>query len=264
MPARPSSSTRSAPAAKPDRLQVQSVARAFRLLQAFSGQPRPMSLSQLAAAAGMDKSAAQRLSHTLLQLGYLEQGERGLRPGRRLLERSADYLRWNPLVGQTVPVLVDLGREAQEAVDLSLFDDLTMLYVLRLQSRRTAYHAQLVGRRVPTFCTSTGHAVLARLPEARARDIVARSDRDRLTPKTVTDPAKILAAVAEARHLRYALAAEQFRLGEIAIAAAVTDADGAPVGAVRIAGSLSDWGVEDFARRFAPLVIEAADTISGA
>ena len=171
--------------------------------------------------------------------------------------------RWNPLVGQALPVLVDLGRETQEAVDLSLFDDLTMLYVLRLQSRRTAYHAQLVGRRVPTFCTSTGHAVLARLPEARARDIIARSDRRRLTPKTVVDPRTILAALAEVRQARYSLAVEQFRLGEIAIAAAVTDAAAAPVGAVRIAGSLSDWGAEDFARRFAPRVIEAADAISG-
>lgn len=262
MPARSSPAT-PAPPAKQDRLHVQSVARAFRLLEAFAGQPRPLSLAQLATAGGMDKSAAQRLSHTLLQLGYLEQTERGLQPGRKLLERSADYLRWNPLVGQAVPVLVDLGRETKEAVDLSLFDDLTMLYVLRLQSRRTAYHAQLVGRRVPTFCTSTGHAVLAHLPDARARDIIARSNRRRLTPKTVIDPAKILAMVAEARRLRYSLATEQFKLGEIAIAAAVTDAAGAPLGAVRIAGSLSDWVVEEFIRRFAPLVIDVADTVSG-
>ena len=36
-----------------------------------------------------------------------------------------------------------------------------------------------------------------------------------------------------------------------------------PIGAVHIAGSLSEWSVEDFRRRFAPLAIEAARAVSG-
>ena len=51
--------------AKPDRLFVESVARAFRVLEAFADTPEPMTLSQLAAAAGIDKSAAQRLPNGL-------------------------------------------------------------------------------------------------------------------------------------------------------------------------------------------------------
>ncbi len=265
MPLKASSPRRhaaSAPAG-PDRLHVQSVARAFALLEAFAASPRAMSLSQLAAASGMDKSGVQRLAHTMLQLGYLEQGESGLRPGPRLLERSADYLRWNPLVARALPVLVEFGRETQEGVDFSLFDDLTMLYVLRLQSRRTNYYAALVGGRVPTFCTSTGHAVLARLPDDAVLDILSRSDRRKITSKTVTEPDRILRLIRHTRAAGYSLAGEQIRAGEISLAAAVTDRQGRPVAAVRVAGSLGDWTPEEFERRFAAYATRAAEEIGG-
>ena len=77
--------------------RVESVARTLRLLEAFAASPRPLSLSQLAAAAKIDKSASQRLSNTLLQLGYLEKVAGGLVPGCKLLDRSYDYLRCNPI-----------------------------------------------------------------------------------------------------------------------------------------------------------------------
>ncbi len=46
-------------------------------------------------------------------------------------------------------------------------------------------------------------------------------------------------------------------LGEITVGAAVTNAAGRPIAAVHIAASTSDWTVEAFRERFAPLVIEA-------
>ncbi|CFP57874.1 transcriptional regulator [Bordetella pertussis] len=39
-------------------------------------------------------------------------------------------------------------------------------------------------------------------------------------------------------------------------------ADGRPVGAIHIAGSLSEWTPEAFTARFAPLAVEAATAIN--
>jgi DNA-binding IclR family transcriptional regulator len=52
-------------------------------------------------------------------------------------------------------------------------------------------------------------------------------------------------------------------IGELAVAAAVVDANGAPIGAVSLAGSLSEWTRDKFARRFGPMVVAAAQAISG-
>ena len=253
---------RAPPVDAEDRLYVQAVEKAFRVLEAFSTAPGPLSLSQIAAATGLDKSGVQRMGHTLARLGYLEQTPTGLRPAPRILERSFDYLRTDPLVRRALPILSELRRETAERVDLSRFDDLHMLYLVRMQSKRESFNAYLNGRRVPTFCTSGGRAVLARLPRAQALDVLRRSDRRPLTPRTTTSLDEADRAVARARTDGYALALEEVLLGEIAIAAAVTDETGQPIAAIHLAGSLGDWTPEAFTRRFAPLVVDAAHAAS--
>ncbi|MFC4166257.1 IclR family transcriptional regulator [Teichococcus aestuarii] len=255
-----------AQAGTPDpRLYVQAVERAMRVLEVFGHDPRPLSLAEIAAAVGIDKSGAQRLCHTLRHLGYLEAdpGGQGLRPGLRLMDRSFDFLRMHPLVERATPALMELRRATQERVDLSLPDDLSIVYAVRLQSKRETFFATLVGRRLPAFCSSGGRAMMAALPDAVVEDILARSDRRPLTPRTIIALPALRAKIAEARTDGYALACEEGLLGEIVLAAAVRDRQGRPVAAIHIAASLSEWEEADFRRRMAPLAMEAARALSG-
>lgn len=246
-----------------DRLFLQSVARALHVLEAFGRDAKPMSLSEIAASAQVTKSAAQRAAQTLLCLGYLERSpDGGLMPGRRLLDRAFDYLRSNPLIERATPILIELRKNCGERVDFSLFDDLTILYAIRLQSKRETFFATLAGRRIPTFCSSGGRAILARLDDAAVDDILRRSERRPLTPKTIVDLDRIWEKVREARHEGYAYAAEESLVGEIVLSAAVINDKQQPLAAVHVAGSLSEWTVHDFRKRFAPLAIEAARALS--
>ncbi len=247
-----------------ERLFLQSVARALDVLEAFARNPRPKSLGEIAAATGINKSAAQRIGQTLLARGYLERADSGgLTLGRRLLDRSFDYLRSNPLIERATPVLTDLRKLAGERVDLSLFDDTTTIYAIRLQSKRETFHATLPGRRISAFLSSGGRACMAHLPDEAVDDILARSDRRPLTPKSRIELPEIWEKVREARAEGYCFGVEEALLGEVVLAAAVLDGQRRPIGAVHIAGSLSEWSVEDFRRRFAPLAIEAARAVSG-
>ncbi len=246
---------------KRDPLFIEAVARAFRVLETFSASPNPASLRELAKAAGIDKSGAQRLAHTLVQLGYLETTRGGLLPGRRLLERSFDYLRSHKLIERATPVLVEVRRTAQERVDLSLFDDLTMLYAIRLQAKRETFFTNLVGRRIPTFCSSGGQAAMSRLDDGRVADILARSPMEKATPQTTTDPATLLQRVQAAREAGYALVANELLAGVVSVAAPVLNAEGEPIAAVHIAGQVGEWPPEEFGRRFGPLAVEAAQAL---
>ena len=246
-----------------DRLVIQSLMRALDVLEVFGSAGKPMSLGEIAKAAGTTKSGAQRVAHTLVKRGYLEHAPGGgLLPGRRALDRSFDYLRLNGLVERAVPVLIELRRVTNERVDLSLYDRTQIVYAARLQSKRETFYATLIGRRVPTFCSSGGRACLAALPEAEMEAVLAESDIRRITPKTTVDPDAIRRKVREARENAYALAAEEALMGEVVVAAAVLDRAGRPLGAVHVAGSLSEWPTEEFRRKFAPLVIEAARALS--
>ncbi|EHM00811.1 transcriptional regulator, IclR family protein [Acetobacteraceae bacterium AT-5844] len=252
----------SPPSGKNNRLFLQSVARTLRVLEAFSQQPRPLSIAELSAAAGLDKSAGQRIAHTLQALGYLERSSAGLVPGKKVLYRAFDFLRMNALVESATPVLHELRKSVKERIDLSLLDGTDIVYVVRLQSKRETFSATLVGRRIPAFCASGGRAMLAALPEAEAMAILEQSDRRPLTPKTITDMSALVAKIEEARRDGYALALEESALGEIVLSAAVLDIHGRPVAAIHAAGSLSEWTEETFRRRVSPLVMEAARALS--
>lgn len=149
----------------------------MRLLEAFARQPRPLSIAELAVMAGVNKSAGQRIAHTLQVLGYLERKDTGLVPGKQVLFRAFDFLCMNRLVEGATPLLHELRKSVKERVDLSLLGGTEIVYVVRLQSKRENFPATLVGRRIPAFCSSGGRAMLAALPEHEALGIPERSDR---------------------------------------------------------------------------------------
>lgn len=162
-----------------------------------------------------------------------------------------------------MPILTDLQKETGERIDLSLFD-LSIIYTLRRQTKRQTFFATLVGRRIPTYCSSGGRAIMSYLPDDAVDDILRRSSLTALTPKTEINRERIKEKVRQARALHYALALEESLLGEIALACAILDQNRQPVAAVHIAGSLSEWTPEKFTQRFAPLAIETARALGGA
>jgi IclR family pca regulon transcriptional regulator len=245
-------------------LFVQSVEKAMAVLSAFHHADGPLTLTEITAYAGIGRSATQRMIHTLRSLNYIQRdaGGHGFVPGLRILDHTLDFLRLDPLVRQATPMLQELRASVRERVDLSLVDDTRMIYAVRLQTKRQTFNASLVGHSVPAFCTSGGWAVLSRLPETEARDIIERSDRRPFTPHTLSDPDEIMQAVAETRSNGYALALNQLLTGEIALGFPILDNQGRPVAAIHIAGSLAEWSPDDYVARFAPPGQQTARALS--
>ncbi|MGG4604803.1 IclR family transcriptional regulator [Paenalcaligenes sp. Me131] len=250
---------------KQSNLFVQSVAKSMNLLEAFGQNPGVLSLNELVDFTGLDRSAVQRMAYTLVALGYMERGVggRGYRLGTKCLDLSFDFLRGHPLIERASPILIDLQNETGERVDLSLFDDLSIIYALRRQTKRQTFFSGLNGRRLPTFCTSGGRAVMSCLAPDEVDDILQRSSLEPLTPKTITDADIIREKVNAARTDGYSLALEESVLGEIVLASAIVNRKGRPIGAVHISGSRAEWSEPEFVQRFAPLAISAARSLRG-
>ncbi|ASJ72183.1 IclR family transcriptional regulator [Granulosicoccus antarcticus] len=248
-----------------DRLFIRSAARAMQVLSAFHNASGALSLSDIAREADIDRSAAQRLVHTLVKLGYMRRSadDRGYLPGIRLLDHTLDLLRLDPVVQKATPVLLELRRTIQERVDFSLYDDTRLIYALRMQSKRETFYASLVGHSVPAYCTAGGRAVLAALPEAQVKDVLKRSVLQKHTGKTVINPTTLMKLVRRASKDGYAVVVDEFVQGEVAVGVAVKSPDGAPLGAIHVAGSLSEWTPEEFVGQASPLASEAALAISG-
>lgn len=247
-----------------DPIFVQSLGRAVQVLEAFQQADGPLSLAEIASRAGITRSTAQRIVHSFRELGYmrLSADGRGFMLDLGILDLAYNYLRLNPLLRRASPILLELRRNVRERVDLSLFNGQRMVYAARMQSKREMFFATLIGNSVPTFCTSGGWAAMAMLPDNEVDELLAAADLRPLTPRTLTDPQAIRDQIALTRQNGHALAIEQILMGEVAVGVAISGADNRPLGAIHIAGSLSEWQPEEFRRRVAPLASEAANAIA--
>ncbi len=243
----------------------QSVAKCFAILEAFSERPGVLTLNELSEISGLDRHSSQRMLHTLVALGYLERGpgQRGYVPGKKILDRTFDYLRSHPLFERALPVLIELQRETGERVDLSLFDGTTVVFAIRRQTKRPSFNATAIGRRSPTFCSAGGWAMLSHLPADEVDDILERSERVAYTPTTITALADIHQKINEARDAGYVVGVGQRVTGEIVLGSAIVDREGRPIGAIHISGVVAEWTPESFAQRFGSLAVSAARALSG-
>lgn len=251
-----------------ERLHLQAVDRTLDVLECFAQPPSHKSLGDIAALTGLNKSAVQRIARTLISRGYLQQDEDGrLKLGATILDRTFDFMRSNPLIQRASPLLVDLRRETGERVDLSLFDpyfdNLSIIYAYRLQSKRETFYATLPGRRFLAATTSGGRACLSHLPDETVDEILELSDIQPLTPKTILDRGEIRKKIQWGRDHGFCYTIEEALMGEIVLAAAVRNGQGHPIGAVHIASTLTNWSERDFIERFAPLAMSAAQAASG-
>ena len=251
-------------AAARDSLFVGSVDKAFRVLEAFRDRREPLGLSEIAAAAGLSKSAAQRFAHTLERLGYLEKDPRtrSLRPSLRVLSLGTGYLRAEPLVERATPLAIQAADRCGERVNVSVVDGEDLVYVIRIPRRVTSPEATMVGRRLPMPLLAGGRAILSTWPAAEAEALVRRARFVPCTPRTVTDPERILARIAAARACGFDVNDEEVLHGDIVVAAPVRDRAGRGVAAVHIAVSTVEWSAARAAERLAPLAIETANAIS--
>ena len=249
-----------------DPLFNQSVEKAFAVLHAFGGaELRALGLAEIASAARVTPSSAQRSLHTLVQLGYLRRDTRlhGWALTPRILDIGYPYLAGHPVIEQATPHLIDLNQACGESVSLSEPDGLDMVFIARFPSRKPFFIHMPVGRRLPMYCTAAGRAYLSALPPSEAREILERSALRAFTPNTLHDVPSILAMIDQARASGYAWANQEYYLGDLVIAAPILGERGRPVAVINIAGTTSRTTLEDLRTQFAPLLQAAARAAAG-
>lgn len=254
----------SAPPERDNPLFVASIAKCFEVLEALNGARRPVALTELTALAGLERSAVQRITHTLKSLGYLRQHPqtRAFTIAGRMLDFGHTVLATDPVRAKAYPYLERLNVGTGETVNLMELEGGDIVYVARFPSLHAVSVDLHVGSRLPVFCTAAGRAILARMPENEAVARLTEAPRKAMTARTVTDLPGLKRAIADARRLGYALNDQEAFLGDVSVAAALTDRGGNVVGAINIAVPSPRWTTDDVRRKLAPQVVATARDIS--
>lgn len=219
----PPSSASTSDAAKPAASGgVQSLERAFDLLERMADAGGEVGLSELSASSGLPLPTIHRLMRTLVACGYVrQQPNRRYALGPRLIRLGESASR---LLGTWArPYLARLVEETGETANMALLDGDEIVYVAQVPSRHAVRMFTEVGRRVLPHTTGVGKALLAGHPAEEVRALLSRTGMPAATEKTITEPDAFLAALDEVARLGYAVDDNEQEIGVRCIAVPVPD-----------------------------------------
>lgn len=246
---------------------VQSLAKGFRVLEAFTAQEPELTMAALARKAGVDNATAFRFLNTLVQLGYVERvlDTRLFRLTSKVLDLGFNAIARSDLRTQARPILRSLVGEINEAASVGVLDGSDILYVERIQAglARLGVDSR-IGSRVPAYSTAIGHAVLAWLPRPVQIATLQAKPRRQLTPTTPTDLDAILARLAQVKRRGYALSDQETVPGLYVLAAPILDSDGVPLAGISIAAPAIQTTLKNFEAAGARPIVQAATALSRA
>ncbi|AGM08549.1 IclR family transcriptional regulator [Amycolatopsis keratiniphila] len=236
---------------------VQSLQRAFELLEHLADTGGEASLSELATLSGLPMPTIHRLIRTLVDLGYVRQNtNRRYALGARLIRlgenASMQFGSW------ARPLLAELVDEVGETANLAVLERDEVVYVAQVPSKHSMRMFTEVGRRLLPHGTGVGKAMLAHLPSEDVTALLTRTGMPSYTEHTFTDEDALLRELAKIAQQGYALDEAEQELGVRCVAVAVP---GAPVpAAVSVSGPSGRLTMEAV-ERIAPVVQRIATSL---
>ena len=202
---------------------VQSLERAFELLEMLADSGGAQGLSQLSSLSGLPLSTIHRLMGTLLRMGYVRRsGSRQYVLGPRLIRLGETA---TAMLGTWAkPHLAGLVELTGETSNMAVLEGDSVVYLAQVPGRHAMRMFTEPGRRVDPHCTAVGKAMLAQLPETQARAILARTGMAAKTATTITDPDLLVAHLGVIRRQGYAIDEGEQEVGVRCVAVAIPDA----------------------------------------
>lgn len=247
-----------------DPLYVQSVEKAFKVLEIFNAEHRALSLREVAALTGYNKSAAQRFCHTLVKLGYLRRSANNsdFELSVRTTEIGARFVQSNSLLRRARPYLQNLSNQTQGTITLSILDGAEVVFAARFLGADVLETSVTVGSRLPVYCTASGRAAASLLDELQLDQLLAQQSWEARTAQTLIEPARVRAEIERARSLGYALVSDQYTLTDLSLAVPLYDQETALYAAITLALTTASHREEDVAGKYLALMQSTARAIA--
>lgn len=241
---------------------IDSVEKAFRVLQTFSGEHPTLTVSEAAELTGLSRATARRILLTCVRLGFAEADGRRFRLTPRVLRLGYGYLSALPIWERAQPHMRALADEVRESCSAATLDGGEIVYVARVPANRSMSITLSVGSRLPAYPTSMGRVLLAALPPERLAEYLEDTELTKLTERTITDKRELEARLTRVREQGYATVDGEREEGVRSAAAPVRDSSGTVIAAINVSVNAGRITMADLRKRCVPLVVEAAGAIS--
>lgn len=242
---------------------IKTLGKLVSVLDSFSTSDRSLSVSQIAARAGLPRSTAHRAIQSLKEVGFLEQDSTRdeYRLGLKLFQLGTTVLNNLDLQREARPFVEALSSLTGESVHLCVFDGERMVFVERASGGPTGQQNDTIIMEIsPCYCTGVGKATLAYQPEAVIERVIS-GGLIGYTTQTITDAGTLRADLAAIRARGYALDLEEHKQRVCCVAAPIRNTSGKVIAAISSSGP-SDRMTDKALQKFAPYVVSHAEAIS--
>src|SRR5687767_4444341 len=241
---------------------VEALARGLDVLACFDADHRCMSLTEVAAAAGLARPTARRLLLTLEELGFVRSsgGVFALTP--KVLTLGMAYVGALGLWDIARPHLEALVARTGESSSMAQLDGSDIVYVARVAVPKIIALRVEIGTRFPAVQTSQGKVLLAALSPDELAATLAVPSRAGLPAYIGRSPDQLAHELTEIRARGWALADEELAPGVLSVAVPVRDATGAVRAAMNVTVHAAETSREVLLREHLPLLLRTAGDIS--
>jgi DNA-binding IclR family transcriptional regulator len=227
------------PKAQKERAGVQSLERAFGLLEAIARARRGIGLAELSKTVGLHNSTTFHLVKTMVALGYIRQDrDKRYRIGRSLFALAAGSLDEVELVSLATPVLEDLTQATGESGHFAVRSGDSVVVIAKTSGSGAFQLTNRAGVTRPAHGTALGKVLLAALTPAQLDRFLQNHELAALTPKTITEPEQLRQEIQEVARTGVAYDDGEFNTEVRCVAVPVHEFTGQVVGALGISGPI--------------------------
>jgi IclR family KDG regulon transcriptional repressor len=220
------------------RAGIQSLGRAFSILEEVARHREGIGLADLSKLVGLHNSTAFHLVKTLVSLGYVRQEKdtKRYRVGRPLFALAASCLDEIEMVNVATPVLEELARETGESAHLAVRMGDAVVVIARTSGPGAFQLTDRVGVVRPAHCTALGKIMLASLSPSQFETYLTSAELKPSTERSITEVPVLKREIDEVRRNAIAFDDGEFNAEVRCVAVAVRDFRGQVIGALGISG----------------------------
>ena len=217
---------------------VQSIGRAFSILEEVARNREGIGLAELSKRVGLHNSTTFHLVKTMVSLGYVRQTKdnKRYRIGRPLFALAASSLDEMEMVSLATPVLEDLSHDTGESGHFAVRMGDSIVVIARTAGPGAFQLTDRVGVVRPAHCTALGKVILAALRPDQLVRFLERTELKSYTPKSLTNAQNLRQEIDEVRRTGIAFDDGEFDPEVRCIAMPVRDFTGQVMGALGISG----------------------------
>jgi IclR family KDG regulon transcriptional repressor len=243
-------------------MKVQSLDRAFDILELLSREQHGLNLTEIGNRLDLHKSTVYRLLQALKERGYIDKSAQGsYRLGMEFIELSSLYLNNLELKTEAQPILRELSSLSGNTAFLATLQESEVVYIDKMETHNSLRKYSIIGQRAPLYCTALGKSMLTGKTEEQIRSLYQERELQAFTERTIKSVDALVEEIETIRRRGWSLDDEEYEQGLRCIGAPIRDYRDEVIAAVSTSGYASVI-TRERVEEVAGYVVKAARDIS--